>query len=68
MNEDRDFLRPSEVAPRLGLSVARIYQLIQEGQLPATRVAGALRIPVAAWAAWLEAHRDRALATLRTEE
>jgi excisionase family DNA binding protein len=67
MNDDQEFLRPAEIAPLLGLSAARIYQLIAEGQLPATRVAGSIRIPRSAWNAWVAEHRERALSSVRRD-
>ena len=67
MSEDKEFLRPAEIAPLLGLSTARVYQLIAEGQLPATRVARSIRIPRAAWESWVTEHKARALARVGLE-
>lgn len=61
MESGKQFLRPSDVAPMLGVTVGRVYQLIAEGAIPGIRVAGAIRIPRAAWEAWLRHQRDRAL-------
>ena len=60
--EGREVLRPAEVAPLLGLSTGRVYQLIADGTIPATRIGRAIRIPRVAWEAWLEEQRRRAIA------
>ncbi|MCK4414406.1 MAG: helix-turn-helix domain-containing protein [Candidatus Eisenbacteria sp.] len=60
-SETRALLRPADVAPQLGVTTGRIYQLIASGVIPATRVGGAIRIPREAWEQWLATHRDRAL-------
>jgi excisionase family DNA binding protein len=66
VDESRDLLRPADLASKLGVSRARIYQLISAGVLPAVRCGGAIRIPIAAWERWLADQRDRALATVRS--
>lgn len=63
--EDREILRPAEVGALLGLSTGRVYQLIAEGAIPATRIGRALRIPRRAWEGWLEEQRRRAVADAR---
>jgi excisionase family DNA binding protein len=50
---ERVYLRPREVAERLGVCTATVYTLIERGELPAVRVGSALRIPVDALARWL---------------
>jgi excisionase family DNA binding protein len=40
----RPLLKVTEVAQRLGVSRMTIYRLISTGELPAVRVAGALRV------------------------
>ena len=67
MNEDQQFLRPSDLAPLLGVSASRIYQMLAAGVLPSVRIAGAIRIPRAAWKQWLESQRDRALEAVERE-
>jgi excisionase family DNA binding protein len=62
MNE---LLRPSEVAPLLGLTTGRLYQLIASGEVPAVKVGGAIRIPKQAWEQWLADRRDEALQAVR---
>ena len=65
MLEQKQFLRPSEIAPVLGLTTGRIYQLISAGEIPSTRVGGAIRIPRVAWDSWLASHSTRALGGLQ---
>jgi excisionase family DNA binding protein len=38
-------LRPSEAAALLSISKSKLYELIQSGEVPHTRVGGMLRIP-----------------------
>ena len=52
--EPKDLIRVSELAPMLGVTSGRVYQLIGEGEVPATRVGRALRIPRPALEAWLQ--------------
>jgi excisionase family DNA binding protein len=42
---EREFLRPVEAAAALSLSKSRIYEALQRGEIPHTRIAGMLRIP-----------------------
>ena len=65
MENGKEFLKPAEVGPLLGLSTGRIYQLIADGVLPSVRIGGAIRIPRAAWEAWLEEQKARALEAVR---
>lgn len=67
MESDREMLKPADVGPLLGVTTARVYQLIAAGELPAVRVGGAIRIPRAAWAAWLAKQRDRALEAVKSQ-
>lgn len=64
MNTAKEMMKPAELAPLLGVSVGRVYQLISSRSIPAIRVGGALRIPRAAWEAWLERRSAEALETL----
>lgn len=66
METESEFLRPAEVAPLLGISRGRIYQLIAAGEVPAVKIGGAIRIPRQAWEQWLAEQRDRALEAVRT--
>ena len=40
-------LRPGEAARLLGVSRSRVYELIREGEIPAIRLAGTIRVPLA---------------------
>lgn len=65
MSESRKFLRPSQLAPQLGVTTSRVYQLIAAGEIPVVRVGGALRIPRAAWETWLARRSEEALRSER---
>jgi excisionase family DNA binding protein len=61
MNDVKQLLRPADLAPLLGVTASRIYQLIGTGALPAVRIGGSIRVPREAWERWLAEQRDRAL-------
>lgn len=65
VGEQREFFRPSEVAPQLGITTGRLYQMIRGGDIPAVRVGGSIRIPRAAFEEWLAEQSKRALAATR---
>ena len=65
MNEEKQFLKPPEISPLLGVSLSRVYQLIATGVVPSVRIGGSLRIPRCAWERWLTAQSERALTSLR---
>ena len=65
MNSEKQLLRAADVAPLMGLTSRRIYQLISDGIIPSVRVGGAIRIPRAAWEEWLRGRSEEALASLR---
>lgn len=46
-------LRVADIADELGLTTSRIYQMVGEGQIPMTKVAGRLVCPRPAWDAWI---------------
>jgi excisionase family DNA binding protein len=54
-----------EVARRLGVSPNRVYRMVRGEAIPAVRVRGAIRIPVAAFDAWLAGDIKGALAAMR---
>ena len=60
-------LRVSDVARLLGLSRSRVYELIATRELPATKIGGALRVPRAAWEAWLCEKSERAMTRVQRE-
>ena len=66
-NDVKALLKPSDIAPLLGVTTARVYQLIQQGDLPGVRVGGAVRIPKSAWKQWLARLDDEAMARVRVE-
>lgn len=47
-------LTPTEVAQRLSLGRATVYQMIASEELPAVRVGRAIRVPVGALLRWIE--------------
>ena len=65
MNQGKEFLRPADIAPLLGVTTGRIYQLIAAGEIPAVRLGRAWRVPRAAWDEWLQEKVGEALAAVR---
>lgn len=63
--EDRDFYYPKEIALKFGVTRQRIYQMIDAGILPVTKVAGRIRIPRVAWELWLAEQNDRATSAMK---
>jgi excisionase family DNA binding protein len=61
MNDRKAILRPADLAPLLGVSTARVYQLISSGDIPAIRIGGAWRVPKAAWESWLREQGTKAI-------
>jgi excisionase family DNA binding protein len=55
---DRLLYRPQEVAGLLGISRARVYHLIQTGDLPAVRIGGTIRVPADSLRNWIEAKKE----------
>jgi excisionase family DNA binding protein len=64
VSQVKEMLKPSDIAPLLGVTRARVYQMVTEGKLPSVRFGRGLRIPRAAWEAWLEEQSKRALASI----
>lgn len=54
-------LTARDLGPMLGVSPARVRQLIATGDLPSCRRGRALFVPRAAWEQWLAAQTARAL-------
>lgn len=67
MHNPKQLLKPSEIAPMLGVTNGRVYQLIAAGVIPHTTVGGAIRIPKDAWEKWLAEQSQTALASVRKE-
>ena len=61
----KDVLTPADVAPLLGVTTGRVYQLISAGVIPALRIGGAVRIPRGAWETWLREQGKGAWAAAR---
>jgi excisionase family DNA binding protein len=61
MPNELEMLRPAHVAAQLGVGAGRVYQLISKGVIPSVRVGGSIRIPRAAWEAWLRGKSVEAL-------
>ncbi len=57
-SEEKDLLRPPEVARKLALSVPRIYAMAQAGILPCVRHGRAVRFRVQDVDAYIKAHRQ----------
>lgn len=66
MNE-REFLQAREVAPRLGVSLRRTYQLMEAGTIPMIRRGRRMWIPARAFDLWLDTANATALAQVRGE-
>ena len=62
MGHESPLLKVSEVAPLLGVTSGRVYQLVAQGVLPSVRVGGGIRIPRMAWREWLREQSQQALA------
>ena len=62
------FLTVGEISQRLGLSERRVYQLIEKRLLPAIRLGRSVRVPLAAWEAWLAVQEKRAMAAVEEQE
>lgn len=56
-----EFMTASQTAERLGVSVARVYQLIREARLPHIRRGRRVLVPVDAWQHWVREQSKRAL-------
>ena len=56
-----EMLRAGDIAPQLGVSRSRVYQLMAAGLLPAIRQGRSLRIPRRAWEQWLRYQENQAL-------
>lgn len=50
--QDR-FISPKAVAHQLGLSMATVYRLLEEGEIPCIRAGRSYRIPARLYEEWL---------------
>jgi excisionase family DNA binding protein len=60
----REFLTAADLAPAMGVTSGRIYQLLKAGEIPSVRIAGRVRVPRDAW----EDYKARKNAEARGEE
>lgn len=65
MPKNQELMRVAEVAPLLGVTSSRLYQLLAQCALPSVRVGRSIRIPRGAWNKWLEDQTQRALDSVR---
>jgi excisionase family DNA binding protein len=63
----RTFLTVSELAGRLGVGRSTAYALVRDGQVPAIRLRGTIRIPLASLERWLADREQEALNAVRHE-
>jgi excisionase family DNA binding protein len=60
---ERLMYRPAEAADAIGVSRAKVYELIASGQIPAIRIGsggGCIRVPVQALRNWIDGQLSRA--------
>ncbi len=65
MDTQKELLKAADVAPQLGVTTGRVYQMIAEGTIPATRVGRSIRIPRQAWEAWVGEQNAHAQASVQ---
>jgi excisionase family DNA binding protein len=65
--EDRPamLLRPEAAAGLLQISRSKLYRLVSEGRIPATRIAGSIRIPARALEAYIDSQTTWPQAPIR---
>lgn len=67
MNDARHLYRPSEAAESLGISRARLYQLMAEGEIGSVKIGVSRRIPAVDLAAYVDRLRSQSGPTVGTE-
>ena len=60
-----EFLRPRDLTGPLGVTKDRVYQMIRAGQIPHVVIGDAIRIPRAAWEAWMAERIAEATASIK---
>ncbi len=60
-------LKPSDIAPLLGVTTARVYQMVDAGTLPFVRLGRGIRVPKQAWDRWLDDQSSKALASIKQD-
>lgn len=58
---DIHYLKPSDIARRLSVHRSYVYGLIKQGTLPHIRIGKAVRVPAAAFEAYVRAREEEAL-------
>ena len=64
MDMQKELLKAADVAPQLGVTTGRVYQLIAAGSIPATRLGRSIRIPRRAWESWVGEQNAHAQASM----
>jgi excisionase family DNA binding protein len=62
---DIHYLKPSDIARRLSVHRSYVYGLIKHGTLPHIRIGKAVRVPAAAFEAYVRAREDEAAAAMK---
>jgi excisionase family DNA binding protein len=57
---DTHYLKPSDIAERLSMHRSHVYNLIKDGTLPHIRIGKAVRVPAAAFEAFVRARHEEA--------
>jgi excisionase family DNA binding protein len=63
----QEMFRVKDIAGRLRVTPARVYQLVSESSLPHVRRGRAIYIPREAWRAYMKSLNDAALAAVSGE-
>ena len=58
-------LKAREVAQMMGVTTARIYQLLADGTIPSIKIGRSVRVPRTAWEAWMRGLAEEATANAR---
>jgi excisionase family DNA binding protein len=62
---DRELLRPIDVAPLLGVTRRRVYQLLDAGEVPSVKLGRRHYVPRSAWDTWIGELSAQALESVR---
>ena len=61
----RELYRPVDIAEKLGVTPARVYQLCDAGVIPHIHWGRGVRIPRTSWERWLQEQDAKAAASVR---
>jgi excisionase family DNA binding protein len=64
---EREYLKPADIAARLGYTTSWVYKLIAENRIPHIRSGRSVLIPRRAWEDWLDEQNAQAKATLEVQ-